>query len=225
MRYDEMGNVTEIVGPEGSSTSFAYDLSGRLISETDAAGTETSYIYDKAGRLVELRINGSSTRYEYDQAGNITAVTDAEGRSISLSYDELGNLSCITYPDGSKDSYEYDALSRLTKYTPRKGEATAYSYSAMGDVLSVTTGEQTTGYEYDMTAVINPDGSRSEAEYDALGNITKAVDALGAATEYAYTVDGLPESISYANGAVVTAEYDLNGRGTAGLSPRRTRRA
>ena len=46
----------------------------------------------------------------------------------------------------------------------------------MGDVLSVTVGEQVTSYEYDLlgrvTAVVNPDGSRTEAEYDALGNLT-----------------------------------------------------
>ena len=36
----------------------------------------------------------------------------------------------------------------------------------MGDVLSVTVGTQTTGYEYDLlgrvTAVVNPDGSRDK---------------------------------------------------------------
>ena len=37
MRYDETGNLAGIVGPEGSSTSFAYDLTGSLISE-DYAG-------------------------------------------------------------------------------------------------------------------------------------------------------------------------------------------
>ena len=68
----------------------------------------------------------------------------------------------------------------------------------MGDVLSVTVGTQTTGYEYDLlgrvTTVVNPDGSRTEAEYDALGNLTTEIDALGNETKYAYTVDSLLEA-------------------------------
>ena len=212
--YDETGSVTRIDAPDGSSTGYAYDLAGRLTTETAANGAKTLYDYD-SGRLVSTTVNGSKTAYTYDLAGNITSVTDAEGRKLGLRYDALGNLTGILYPDGTQDSYEYDALSRLVKYTPRLGDATEYVYNAMGDVISVTVGGQTTGYEYDLlgrtTAVITADGARTEVEYDALGNTVKTVDALGNATSYGYTVDSLLREIRYANGATLTAKYDLAG--------------
>jgi YD repeat-containing protein len=58
--------MTQVTGPTGCQTRYAYDSEARLASITDPNGYTTSYKYDKIGRVIERTIaNGSTTKYQY----------------------------------------------------------------------------------------------------------------------------------------------------------------
>ncbi|WP_421849469.1 hypothetical protein [Marinomonas sp.] len=53
--------------PDGSSTRYRHDISGRVIYEQSSVGGGTEYQWDKADRLVYLkRAKDTSHYYEYD---------------------------------------------------------------------------------------------------------------------------------------------------------------
>ncbi|MBI2898110.1 MAG: RHS repeat protein [Deltaproteobacteria bacterium] len=48
--YDPYGRATQVTGPNGTTTTYTFDMYGRVLTET-AAGLTTSYSYDDGGRL------------------------------------------------------------------------------------------------------------------------------------------------------------------------------
>jgi YD repeat-containing protein len=50
-KYDIMGNVTEMIYPDGSKITQDYDLSGRLTTFTNKRQQQITYEYDSQGRL------------------------------------------------------------------------------------------------------------------------------------------------------------------------------
>ena len=107
--------MTKITAPGNAVTQYAYDISGRLTTQTDATGLVTEYGYDENSQLISVVTNGNESLYEYDAMGNVSSVTDAEGRCVKLAYDLNGNLTEIIYPDGTNDVTEYDALGRVVQ--------------------------------------------------------------------------------------------------------------
>ncbi len=97
---------------------------GRIITKTEIFSSVTTvydYSYDAAGRLATVRTNGAITeQYTYDLNGN---------RLIALGV----------------DSTTYDSQDRLLQYGPA-----TYSYTANGELLTKTSGGQTTSYDYDV---------------------------------------------------------------------------
>ena len=111
-------------------------------------------------------------------------------------------------------------------------ETISYTYTADGMLSSVTDKNGTTKYTYDimngLTDVIYPDGSAIHYEYDQACRLTKVetpygstlysydlMDRLirvvghdGSATLYEYDENGNRSAVRYANGIVMTYEYD-----------------
>jgi YD repeat-containing protein len=130
------------------NTLYTRDALGRITQKVETIGgvtTTTVYGYDTAGRLADVTIDGVlAAHYEYD--GN-------------------GNRLSVTRPGPGTVSGTYDAQDRLTSYG-----AVTYSYTANGDLLSATSGGQTTTYTYDvfgnLTAVALPNGTNIEYVID-----------------------------------------------------------
>lgn len=55
--YNQIGEITNIVDPEGLETSFSYDMGGRRLSQVHADRGKTSYEYSKAGQLIYVLNN------------------------------------------------------------------------------------------------------------------------------------------------------------------------
>lgn len=85
--YDEDGNVTEQVTPEGFKTVFSYDYGGHLLTKTELARTSTTtesdaglsaglsyeYRYDAYGNLIWKKERGLVTEYKYNSLGKVIA--------------------------------------------------------------------------------------------------------------------------------------------------------
>ncbi len=62
-------NVDNVDGVETSySTTFVYDVMGRILSQTDANGSVTSYIYDELGNVITITLPNEYV-VEYERSG------------------------------------------------------------------------------------------------------------------------------------------------------------
>lgn len=235
LRYvrDAQGNVTQIVAPDGSTTVTTYDARNNLTSITDALGRTTSVTYDGRGNLLTITSPlGSTTTYTYDAQGRQTSVTDALGRTYSFAYNAQGDLATVTDPLGVQTSFTYDANGNLL------------SKSRQRTLPGGTVVETAERYEYDglnrRTAVVDPEGRRTEIGYAPTGDIgSVAVPGGrtyrieydrrgfsrgirfpdGTGQEYAFDGRGLMTSRTGRHGGTETFEYDAAGRPLRNISP------
>ena len=216
--YDEVDNLIEqkTTGAYELALSYAYDLSGRITSEsrTENGATLTSvFTYDPLGQLTSFtRSDGQSESYVYDPVGNMTAKTQngAEtrmtynaanqlmqsvtgGETTKYTYDANGNLTRSESAAGAR-SYTYNALNLLQSFTREDGYSESYSYNANRLLSEIRTG----------------DGLTTALTWDILYGDGVVISAAqnGKQTNYTY---GL-ERISAITGSTRT-EYVYDGRG------------
>ncbi|MEO1515198.1 MAG: RHS repeat-associated core domain-containing protein [Bacteroidota bacterium] len=202
--YDGNNRLTSLTNPQMEMTRFTYDDGGRLTRQIHANGTIINYQYDSGDRLLSIenrRSTGdliSSLTYTYDRFGNRLSSTDQSGARDSYSYDGDNRLTQVRYKSGLQEQYSYDGTSNRSSLS-RNGQTQNYSYDAAdqllsdgtasyqfddnGSLISKTSTEGTTRYEYDgeqrLLRISLPDGERIEYEYDPLGKRISRTDANG----------------------------------------------
>ncbi len=100
--YDGEYNLTNVVGADSESESFAYDLDHNLIEDKQRG----RYLYEN-GRLTKA---GDDT-YRYDGSGRVIASLFG-GQVTNLSYSLGGLIREVVLPDGARFRYEYDGFGR-----------------------------------------------------------------------------------------------------------------
>ena len=76
-RYDNNGNVTNLIYPGGKTVTYFYDSLNRLTNVTDWSGRKTVMTYDLASHLTSiLRPNGTVRTNYYDLAGQVTNIVE-----------------------------------------------------------------------------------------------------------------------------------------------------
>jgi RHS repeat-associated protein len=210
--YDALGRLLTVTDPDGGVTSYTYDASGNVATVSYPNHNKTAYQYNLMDRIVsetQTGPNGSilaSYEYQYDQNGLVTQVTEATGRVVSYTYDADQRLVVEKIHDPSSGdqefAYTYDAVgNRLTKSDSRGGVTiyqydtndrlivagnASFTYDNNGNMLSETSGGQTTTYTYNsanrLVMVAGPDGIVTYA-YDVDGNRVKTVQN-GTSTRY-----------------------------------------
>ena len=140
--YNLAGLATSLVNRNGegallSSFSYTYSADGNILTETDHLGVTTTYTYDMLGRLIS-EVGAHSNYYSYDISGNRTQVIVDISNVISYNYNSNGELVSETSNNGSVSettAYEYDLNGNLTKKT--KGfSVTDYTYNAWNQMVS-----------------------------------------------------------------------------------------
>lgn len=106
--YDTVGQLTDVVYPDGTEEHFRYDAVGNRIEangETYAANNlnqytaagDTSFVYDADGNLTEKTGPDGTTSYHYDIQGRLVGVTnETAGIRWSCEYDVFGNRVSVT---------------------------------------------------------------------------------------------------------------------------------
>ncbi|WP_445362293.1 hypothetical protein ACJJIQ_14585 [Microbulbifer sp. ANSA003] len=169
--HDQLGRKVAEVDARGGSTHSVLDAFGNIVATTDPNGNVGIFIYDANNRLThQVLPNGGVTTYEYDAFGQATAVR---------SYAEklAGDVDIAAL-----DAAALDALLSGKQDVVRDRYITN-SYDNRGQLLS------TTQYGYDLIAS-QAIASETRYEYDAAGNRTAAIDALGARTDYQFDAQG-----------------------------------
>jgi RHS repeat-associated protein len=214
--YDEANHQysAKITGPATVAgrkiEDSTYDDSGSLVSKTVNGRTDEEITYNTAART-ETRTNARgfktvTTRNEYEQ---VTRIDYPDGTHIEKSY-SAQNQRLLEETDeaGIKTKYDYDAKGNLTKQTEALGTSdqriTEYQVNAKGQTTQTTRKGRT-----EANGTVTPDAV-TQTEYDALGQVTKMIDAEGGVTQYTYDRAGNLTSMTDALGHTTLYESDAD---------------
>lgn len=210
--YDDLGNLTRVIKPNGDEVRYKYNSFGQLIEE------EAADLLDSSGTGNYGRIT-----YEYDKNGNLIRKQDATLRAGSSSYTE-------------KIYYDYDALDRITASgleasqgsQSSKTPVSRYFYDQLASELSV--GRLSLVFTSDLSSRSN---YAERYHYDGRGRVKRQVNYFQAVLDSThvtgtgwvyschgdsvvlrYTYDWADQlrSITYADGSIVRYDYDERGR-------------
>jgi YD repeat-containing protein len=94
-------NVTTLNGADVLTTTYQYDLGGRL-EQVDSGLQTRTFTYDLIGRLLaEDHPESNAVSYEYDSAGNVVKRSQTGGATITFDFDKAGRLKTATDQTGS----------------------------------------------------------------------------------------------------------------------------
>lgn len=259
--HDSVLLVTENLSSK--TESYRYNADGSLVLKLDRSGHTTTYSYDIHGRLTKETVNGAGlshlsdqqrmNSYTYDANGNQLTMTDATG-TTSRTYDGLNRVITKSVPkigtsvfeyditDGLPAGYSaensvnaknnetvkvYDRVNRLSSVQSSPSDTATYTYYDDG---SVKTLQYSNGVkeEYTYTArnqlhtLKNYRGSTLldsyTYTYDAAGNqISKTEMQNGIAigtTTYTYDELNRLSRVQEPNGRVTSYTYDASGNRT-----------
>lgn len=220
------GRLIRVRGLEGLEVTYAYDAEGRLAFKDEGGGKATAIAYNALGYVTSIATEtGAATFFEWasDKAKGetYTKVTLPSGRVEETWFNRYGQKirfdlngrtiervvtdgrNRITYDAAGNATYEErDEWGNVTKVVYPDGAAVTYQYQPGTSNLLRQTNEL---------------GVVTEYEYDAKGNVTRLVEAVGTpverTTEYTYHPDGrrhterrLGDAVT--EEAVTTWEYD-----------------
>ena len=235
-------------GSTQSSYSYTYLRDGNQASKSDHAGRVVTYAYDGSGRLISESDGAQATTYTYDGAGNRAAKTgangveqyvyDANNRLLSMRngtatvteesvfcYDANGTqLSALrgSYSGGggggptvSVDAgggyelFRYNARNQLVAFADGATEA-AYDYRPDGLRHSKTVDGVKTAHVLDGASVIADVAGGAEAYY------ARGINILWDSDGAYYLFNAHGDVVAIAGAVVETAEYDAFGNVISG---------
>ncbi len=251
--YDELNRPVRIINPDDGVSSTAYDAAGNIKSTTDPIGGTVTAFYDNRNRPVRsVDQLGAESETFYDLAGNPVRHVDAEGHEWRLDYDEMNRVVARTSPLGDVERTLYDGNGNVTGRILPDGREDRLVYNGRNELVEVIENVQaggggapgadtaadvnvTTRYELspsgDLEAVVNPNGERTEHDYDAMGRLLETIDPIGRVetntydevgnlssttdgnnnlTRYQYFPDGQLQGTFYADDTSVTYAYDAD---------------
>jgi YD repeat-containing protein len=197
--YDKLGRVIQV--REG--TFYTFDSVTRA-SKPDAK--KTAHTYNAFGDVVKTRVSGLAdteavdTYFYYDRLGHQVAQVDALGYVTVREFDATGNMTASTEFAGKLNPGGWNAEAHGLPLPSADDRETTWTY----DRLNRKTTETRVGVSFAANAAAIPAGQPAVANivtqygYDALGNLTRTLDA---------------------NGGEVLSYYDALGRVTAVVSP------
>lgn len=218
---------TRMLDGRGTETRLRYDAHGRVIERTEAFGTPlsrtTTWTYDAAFPALPTRIEAPST------AGG------ASRRTTVLTYDGAGNLTSRRLQGVEAGSF-FDLETVTTFHAsgqplsadpPGYGDDDETSFtwdSARGNLVPLARTDPLVGattFEHDpfnrQTAVIDPNGVRTETAYDGLNRVLTvtqkgATTAEDLVTSHEYNAFGDLLRTTLPRGNVIEYGYDIAGR-------------
>ena len=142
--YDNLGNISQVTGPEGT-TNYSYDVLSQL---TQANRNNGAQVWD----------------YSYDYFGNLKAQSYAENgvtqEALTYTYgdsnwkDKLTGLSVTRSGVTTSGSYTYDANGNPTSYfSPSDLSTWTMSWQNGRELATATNGTHTLSYDYDVNGL------------------------------------------------------------------------
>ena len=201
--YDNAGNVTNIINAYGYHTQFVYDDQNRLVMQVDAMGNITTNAYEGDSRRVKSvhkSYNGSwitQNQYTYDADGRLASETDRRGFTLNYDY------SLYNYAMTKTVSWVRDGIT----------ETIVSKENNRGDIISVSDANNhttTNAYNKRRQLISTTDalGHTASKTYYLTGQLKEEFDRNTNRTCYTYTPSDNIETITYADGSIVSNRYD-----------------
>jgi len=159
--YDIVGRVQSVTGPEGYRLAYGYDNLDRLTNITYPDGTFQTFTYDKLDRVKSRDRMGRETVYSYDSLRHLTSVRDPLNRVTRFEYCGCGALSSLVDPMGRRTSWDYDIQGRKIAKNYVDGSRILYTYENTTSRLKSVQDEKGQVKIYDYY----PDGNRQQVWY------------------------------------------------------------
>lgn len=241
------GTPGDYVYVPAKTESHTYYKNGALHTTTSRSGVTTTYTYDVHGRLLSKAAGTSSVSYTYDDNGNQLTMTDATG-TTTRTYDEQNRVLTKISPVIGTSTFTYDITLNLPsgqvaeQSTDPEANTVQKIYDKAGRLLSVIDGADTTTYAYYsngarssvtydngareeytysegmlLTELINrkPDGTVMDTytyAYDAAHNQTSKTEIVNSVTigttSYTYDVQNRLFTVTEPGGMVISYSYD-----------------
>jgi RHS repeat-associated protein len=182
--YDNVGQLTRVTMPDGSTLNYAYDDAHRLVGMADlSSGTSTAS--NGSLRMQLANLTGNKIVYTLDNMGNRIGESnfDPTGTvqktktriidSLNRLQQDIGGTTYATAPTTAVTQYGYDNNANLTSTTDPLGRVTTNAYDALNRLVTV----------------IDPYNGASKPTsytYDNAGNLTRVTDPENKATDYTY---------------------------------------
>ena len=128
--YDNLNRLTvrHVPGADGDENyTFDYDLAGRRTGASEGAMSQ-SWAYDLLGRLTTQTTNGvMPVSYAYDAASNLTQMTYPDGWAVDFAYDALSRVKAANHGGANLATLGYDTLSRRQSLSYGNGTCLLYT--------------------------------------------------------------------------------------------------
>ena len=192
--YDGINQLTKVIYPDGSTTSYNLDPAGNRVSEVvDANAVEyttnslnqytdingDSYTYDANGNMASKKGSSGTTIYTYDFDNRLIQV-DTVTETIRYSYDPFGRRTSKTSASGTT-YYIHDGFRVIMEKDDSDTIEATYIY----------------GIGLDEVLVMKRGGSDYFYSQDGLQSVTALTDSLENIVEsFTYDAYGMPSNVS-----------------------------
>ena len=222
--YDERGNLTGVIHPDGTEETRAYDEEGRLITETDALGNRRVLVYHEPsqdgtpvngeGQLsAVIEADDRATFFEYDTHGLLSSVS-LDDRTVHLEYNEQNNLVSVKNEKGVGTRWNYDHKGNVLSVLTSAGARQTFRYDRLNRVTSITTGKRTTNLRYNSyeDVVEASEGfHRVKYKYSPMGDILQREGEDGSVLRFAYDRMDRLRMLTNEHGEEYTFDRNLRG--------------
>lgn len=200
------GQTKRVTNALGHSVTYdAYDAHGRLLRSTDHNGVVTAYAYDLRGRVIsqsQTAPYGAErlTRFRYDAAGQLIETVLPDGLVLTYTYDAAHDLRAIVDNLGNRVDYRYDL----------KGNRTGEYFTDPSGTLARSIEMSYNVRDY--VSQVNDGGSITTMVNNAMGLLTKQTDPNGGSHTTDFSYDAVNRLIMSSRLYGHLFEYDINDR-------------
>ncbi|WP_162149144.1 RHS repeat-associated core domain-containing protein [Asticcacaulis benevestitus] len=225
--WDWRGGPLTVVDPNSVSTTFTYDIHGRVLTSTvnpGASQSQYAYTYDVVGNMTKMTLpTGGYLEYTYDAASRLTKIKNEKNETIDLTPDAEGQPTLQVVKNASatitaQQSMVYDEMGRLLRTVGGASTtSTRLGYDKVSNLTQTTDGRDKvwqTGFDA-LNRVIeetNPEAEKVKYGYAANNTLTSHKD--GRDLETTRITNGFGEVIREVSPdkGTTTYWYDAAGR-------------
>lgn len=178
--YDQAGRVTKMREPHGKTTSFRYNIKGKIAHKTLPSGVTFTYEYDTLDRMTEMRSSDGTIHYQfgYGLAPKPTQIRDLVNHlTLDLEYTLHGELKDERNELGHHLHWDYDTLGRTQALTFTDGSTLTYQYRGP-HLTSVQRNSSTLAYTHHYLDFDQNGHVIKESLINGLGEMTTSYDLL-----------------------------------------------
>jgi RHS repeat-associated protein len=231
LKYDDLGgitNETKIAGGVTASTSYKYNLAGKVTQVTYPSGLLANYSYDGQGRVNGVSVANYSTvpapavtvasNVTYMPFGPVSSFAYGNRLVMSRSFDLDYRITTISVNAGATTvqslGFGYDPTGNITAVTDNlaTGNNQTFTYDELNRILTATGAYQSIGYSYDADSnrLTSTQGGVTQVySYSPTSNRLLSVTGDSGTRSFTYTAGG---NIATDSGQRATYTYSNRNR-------------